>query len=405
MGISLNDDQLLATYQLEEWFKSERSQLIEVEGPAGTGKTTMILYFIQHIGLKLSDVLFVSYMGKAVSQMIRNGLPAKTIHAVCYDYEKVPMYDDNGRIIMRNGYPKMRIMPKLKKKLDKKVKLIIVDEAYTVPEQNALDLLSFGVPTIALGDSHQLPPPFGSPLFLRHPEAIEVRLHTIMRQSEDSPIIRLSQMVLNRDALTSGYYGQNCGVVRFEDMNPLMLQEADVIITASNALRYKVNEIFREKFMGITELEIPHYREKVICRRNNWDMSLKDNGARFYLTNGTMGTVEYIDKKTYNGKTVTIDFKPDFMEDHAYRNLKVDAPRLSRVDIENSSGGYVKDLNIFEYAYALTAYTAQGSQWPGVIVFDEDIQRESDKHMKLMYSAITRARSWVKIVLPPKATY
>ena len=281
MGISLNDDQLLATYQLEEWFKSERSQLIEVEGPAGTGKTTMILYFIQHIGLKLSDVLFVSYMGKAVSQMIRNGLPAKTIHAVCYDYEKVPVLDDEGRVVMRNGYPKMRMEPKLKKKLDKKVKLIIVDEAYTVPEQNAKDLLSFGIQTIALGDSNQLPPPFGNPLFLRYPEAIEVRLHTIMRQSEDSPIIRLSQMVLNKEGLTPGYYGQNCAVLRFEDMDPLMMQESDVILTASNALRYKVNEIFREKFMGITELEVPHYEEKIICRRNNWNMSLRDSGTRF----------------------------------------------------------------------------------------------------------------------------
>ena len=80
MGIELNNDQIFANYKLEHWYKTQYKQVFEVAGGAGTGKTTMILYFIERIGIPLDHVLFVSYMGKAVSRMIQSGLPARTIH-------------------------------------------------------------------------------------------------------------------------------------------------------------------------------------------------------------------------------------------------------------------------------------------------------------------------------------
>ena len=43
-------------------------------GGAGTGKTTLILYFIERVGLQLDEVLFVSYMGK-VSPNTITGIP------------------------------------------------------------------------------------------------------------------------------------------------------------------------------------------------------------------------------------------------------------------------------------------------------------------------------------------
>ena len=99
MGIELNNDQIFANYDLCRWWKVQNKQTFEISGGAGTGKTTCILYFIQQIGLPLDKVLFVSYMGKAVAQMIRNGLPAKTIHATCYNYHKEVMRDENGCMI------------------------------------------------------------------------------------------------------------------------------------------------------------------------------------------------------------------------------------------------------------------------------------------------------------------
>jgi exodeoxyribonuclease-5 len=193
MGIELNKGQIYATYDLEMWWRHKKSkQVIEIDGPAGSGKTTIIMYFIQKLGLDLNDVLFVSYMGKAVSQMIRNNLPAKTIHSSCYDCEKVVDRDEDGNIIfLPSGKVKTKLQFTLKEKIPSKPKLIVIDEGYMVPEKNAVDLLSFGIPVIVLGDTNQLPPVFGNPYFLNDPD---IHLTQIMRQAEGDPIIYLSQM-------------------------------------------------------------------------------------------------------------------------------------------------------------------------------------------------------------------
>ena len=82
MGIELTNEQIYATYDAETWFRSSTSgQVFEISGPAGSGKTTLVLYIIEKLGLRKKDVLFCAYMGKAATQLIRNGLPARTIHS------------------------------------------------------------------------------------------------------------------------------------------------------------------------------------------------------------------------------------------------------------------------------------------------------------------------------------
>ena len=194
MGIELTNSQIYTTYDLEDWWYHSTRQCFEISGPPGSGKTTMIRYFIERIGLDLEDVLFIAYMGKAASQMSRHGLPARTAHSACYLCEKVLSRDEDGKmIILPNGKPKTEYKFVLRDKLPKNPKLIVVDEGYMVPEQIAKDILSFGLPTVVLGDINQLPPVFGKPFFLQNPNAI---LTEIMRQKEGDPIIYLSQELL-----------------------------------------------------------------------------------------------------------------------------------------------------------------------------------------------------------------
>lgn len=386
MGIELNNDQILAGYKFERWWKHQDKQVFEIEGGAGTGKTTMILYLLEKYNIELDEVLFVSYMGKAVSQMIRNGLPAKTIHATCYRYEHILERDEDGKVIMIHGKPKKKIIPILKDELDEDVKLIVVDEGYTIPENNALDLLSFNIPIVVLGDSHQLPPPFGKPYFLESPD---VTLHQIMRQAEGNPIIYLAQRALNHMPLLIGVYG-NSAVIPRNQLSDFTLQNSDVIITSTNRLRGEINDLFRTTFRQYPDLDIPHYNEKIICRRNDWSRFIK-MGSEIYLTNGLTGFVDYIDKRTYNKKNVTIDFRPDFAN-KCFRNLKISLSHLNGPLGGSRDEGYIIDSAIFEYAYALTAYSAQGSQWHNTCILQErNMYSMSDKGWKELYSAITRA--------------
>lgn len=397
MGILLNNEQIYACYDIENWWHKSSNQLYEIDGPAGSGKTTLIRYFIDRIGLKLEDVLFVSYMGKAVSQMARNGLPARTIHSSIYDCEKVICRDEDGKIIYQpSGKPKKKLTFVLKDKIPTNPKLIVIDEAFMVPEKTAEDILSFGIPTIATGDTHQLPPVFGNPYFLNNPNT---SLKQVMRQKEGDPIIYLSQELLHHRPLKEGVYKKSC-VIPKKNLTDFMLKSADVIITGTNRLRSSINNLFRESFLDLPTLEYPNYGEKIICRRNDWSKFIRENGE-IYLTNGLSGTVDYVDRETYNKNSINIDFKPDFTNKN-FKNIKASIPYINmKLGTEESANFYAPaGVNLFEYAYAITTHLSQGSQYDNVVFLKEKNFFNNEKdYYRLLYTAVTRARESITYVV------
>lgn len=101
MGIELNKDQATALMLIENWWESGDKQVFELSGVSGAGKTFLVNYFIDRIGLDLDDCAFVAFMGKAAMVMAKNGLPAQTIHSLIYDYVKEPILeeDENGKMV------------------------------------------------------------------------------------------------------------------------------------------------------------------------------------------------------------------------------------------------------------------------------------------------------------------
>lgn len=395
MGIEFNKEQICAIYDIEHWWNSGTSdQVIEVSGAAGTGKTTLIMYFIERIGLKLDEVLFVAYMGKAANQMALNGLPAKTIHSAIYRLETRYVRDEKGKIVFKkNGEPKTKKVFALKEKLNKKIKLIVLDEGSMVNKEIGEDLLSFQIPVIVLGDLNQLPPVFGNPFFLKNPTIV---LKKIMRQAENDPIIWLSQQVLAKKPLQVGVYGKSA-VMNRNDLLPNHFSEANVTLTCTNRLRYNVNNFYRESIKRIVNLQYPHVGEKVVCRKNNWNKSIH---KEFYLTNGTTGFVTYYYRDSFNGKTMKIDMRPDFSKEE-FKNICFDYQRLFSVPGKNNNleGNYFND--IIEFAYALTVHTTQGSQYPNVLFLNEENEMGGNEEFrrKLKYTAITRATKQIIIAM------
>ena len=392
MGIDLTNDQIYAIYDLEHWWTKGTKQTFEISGAGGTGKTFLIKYFIDRIGLKYDNVLFVAFMGKAASIMSRNGLPAKTIHSAIYDYkERMARDEKSGKIILKeNGKPKMVHFFELKDHISKKIKLIVLDEASMVDTKMALDLLSFEIPVVALGDLNQLPPVFGDPFFLKEPDVI---LRQIMRQAEGSTIIWLSQQVLAGNELKYGVYG-NSAVIHKKDITDFHFRQSDIIITGTNRLRYNINQYYREELKQIKNLDYPHLGEKVICRKNNWGQCIND----IYLTNGLTGFVDNIYRESFNGKTMRMDFRPDFIK-KSFRNIVFDYKHMYSIpgQEEQNPFGYYYDK--FEFAYAITCHSSQGSTFENVMYLHEDFMRDPEDKKKLMYTAITRASNSLIFVI------
>lgn len=382
MGFELTEQQKDALIRTKNWWLKRDKPVWEISGAAGTGKTTIVYHLIKEIGLLHNEVLFVAYVGKATLALSRKGNLAKTIHSAIYDMVDIPELDANGKPILVEGRPRTTITFMKKDRLPSQIKLIVVDEAAMVSEKMAFDILSYGIPVIALGDRNQLDPVFGTPYFLRKPDVI---LTEPMRQSLDSPILYLAGKAMRGEYIKKGQYG-NCYVIDKEMITDDMVLGADCVICGRNTTRDKINRHIRHDVMKY-KTEYPVIGEKLICRQNNWKLKIDDN---IFLINGMVGYMENIYLESYNGRSIEIDFRPDFMEDEMFTRVEMDYRHIT----EKLGSLYTKTrsyYNKFEYAYAISTHLSQGSEWDNVLVYDEACGT-ADYRKKSLYTAITRAK-------------
>ena len=388
MGIILNEQQDECVKLAVKWFKNYSSkQTFEISGPAGSGKTTIVRTIIQNLGLKMEDVLFVAYVGKAALQLTRSGVNGRTIHSAFYDIEFVPVKDEDGKPMVKNGRIVTRPEFVKKKKIPSNIKLIVIDEAPMVNESFGVDIESFNIPIICLGDLQQLPPVIGGTKYLIRPDYVITK---IMRQAEGNPIIYLSQLASRGEKIPYGKYGDKCYVIPKDRVNDNMLLNADMIITPTNASRARCNRYIREELRRI-DSELPVEGEKLICRKNNRNRIIDDN---VYLVNGMLGYVTNVDKSTYNSKTVDISFTPDFNDKLNFHNVRIDYKTLMQ-SIQTDNTNYKKGYSMydmFEFGDCITVHLSQGSQADNVLFISEPFGRgDRDLQAKLEYTGITRA--------------
>lgn len=388
MGIILNDQQEECIKLATKWFRSYSSkQTFEISGPAGSGKTTIVKAIIEQLNLRIEDVLFVAYVGKAALQLSRSGVNGRTIHSTFYDIEYTPVKDEEGNIVIKNGKIVKRPEFIKKKAIPSNIKLIVIDEAPMVNESFGTDIESFDVPIICLGDLQQLPPVIGNSKYLIRPDYV---LTKIMRQAEGNPIIYLSQLASRGEHIPYGKYGDKCFVIPKKLIRDEMLLNADMVLTPTNSSRTKLNRYIREELRHI-DCEIPIVGEKLICRKNNRNRIIGDG---VYLVNGMLGYVVKSDKASYNGTTFDISFSPDFNDNLLFNNVRIDYKTLMN-SIQPNNGEYKKGYSMydmFEFGDVITVHLSQGSQAENVLYISEPFAGGREIQCKLNYTGITRAR-------------
>ena len=401
MFYEMTPDQIVADKMIGDWFRKSTLQTFVLAGFAGTGKTTLLKYTVtQTLGLTEESVAFVTPTGKAATVLLRQGIPATTVHRLIYQSITTETeVEINGKLIKIE-----KLSFKRRENIDKSIKLIVLDEASMVSDEILWDLMEFGVKILLCGDNAQLPPVEGFNTYLKEPN---VTLKQIVRQQLDNPIIMLSEMAREGKYIPFGRYGNNATVLSkrqfLGEKRKHYLTKADQIICGINKTRSAINNELRVMLgLGV----MPENGDKLICTINNWEQFI-DSDYRYNLVNGIIGTVynPFYDSSTGIGY---MQFKVDFLDEICPDALPFDTGIFTEGRYRYKHGDYFEKfnedgepvgaftLNRFEYGYCISCHKAQGSEFDNVVVFDESYAFKEDKN-RWLYTAITRAKK--KLIL------
>ena len=375
-----------------------RERYTVISGYAGSGKSTLVKFIIAALPDidPEKDVVYTSFTGKATQVLQKKGNKnVSTLHKLLF--ESIPRPD--GTFFRKP----VECIP---------YKIVVVDECSMVPNELFKQLAKYPVYVLCLGDPGQLPP-------IRKDEdnhlldAPHIFLDEIMRQEEDSEIIKLT-MDIRAGKPLSEFQGKEVQILKKSELTTGMLMWADQIICATNSTRIYLNNTMRDLLGRQGD---PQDGDKVICLKNNWDVYSTDAGP---LVNGTIGYLKNVfntfiripakissDKKPKQFDIIQADFISD--TDADYGNLSMDKQLIltgePAIDWKtsynmNRSVAYRNSVpDQFTYGYAITGWKAQGSEWDKVLVIEEGFPYNKEEHQKFLYTCATRAMKKLVIIM------
>lgn len=331
-----------------------------IGGYAGTGKTTIAMYIANQTGLHYRGAAF---MGKAASQLRKKGIKqSATLHRTMYDWD-----DDHERF-------------RRKQSID--CQLLILDEGSTVPTDLWIDIKSFRVPIIVLGDPGQLEPIGEDAKLMNDPNIILEHIH----RYEGSIAWFANQVRLGHSVprmMNDEVQVKSKGVF----LKDLFDDPPSVVLCGFNKTRVACNRQIREKKYGQYCASICD-DERLICLRNDYKIG---------CFNGQMINVIQIVREGHSAKTGKyVIAKVQFDGEEITRNVKLWHGHLNKekpVDWKKIPKGAC----VVDYGYATTVHKFQGSEEEDVMVIDEQCDLWSP--VRHRYTAYTRAQKRLRVYI------
>lgn len=387
--IILNKGQQEVSDAAVKWFNNSSDRLFQFDGKAGTGKSVVLNDIVRRLNLTQEQVLPMAFTGQAAIVMRTKGMVgACTCHSGLFEpVEEVIIDKDTGKPVMDEQFnvplTSLKFVPK--SFFGSPIRLIIIDEGWTVPKSFRPFIEATGIKTIVAGDSGQLPPIAEEPGYLVGGRIYH--LTELMRQSSDSPLIYLANLAREGKKIDVGTYG-NVRVIYEDDLVDSMFVNSEIVLCGKNITREKINNYVRHDIRHI-DTDFPCYGERLICRKNSWKKELDG----ISLANGLVGTVmkpPSIERFVAN-KELVIDFKPDLL-DRCFEDLVINYDYLNIIG-DPKTKEYMKKSKyvrgeLMEYAYGSTVHLAQGSEYSTGMYFEEYLH--PDTQSNLNYTAITR---------------
>lgn len=289
--------------------------------------------------------------------------------------------------------------------------LVVIDESSMLDQQQVEDIRKFGIPVLLVGDRGQLPP-IKNPMnrWTMNPDAELTEIH---RQGKDSGILEAAHDVRKHGRMTKDAYGSpkpdTVRILRSNPQTKALLERftpgADgALITWTNDLRAEFNQTYHDVLVGT---QGPDVGDRVVAlggqpyeaaRVRMEDGVPRATGEFVMVHNSMTGTVlKSHDRGVVTELTVQLD-------DH--RLAKPDDPVVILTGaIPTSQFGASSELpfnspmrpkgsHLWDYAYALTAHKAQGSEFPKVVVIDQ----RPMSYSQWMYTALTRAQQAAVVI-------
>lgn len=411
-------------------------------GLAGTGKTTIMKVLDEIID---GEAVFGTPTHKAASVLTKK-LPAgqaervRTYHSLAY--QMTPLYRCTvttkmvsaikdkctcgkpdacecpmaflpcGSGAAHNCHVTSELRAERRKHLGGHRDLVIIDESSMLDQQQVEDLRMFGVPILVVGDRGQLPP-IKNPMN-RWTMKPDVELTEIHRQGADSGILQAAYDVRTNGRMTKNAYGpaqrpDTVRILRSSPQTPKLLDrfvpgQDGALITWTNDLRGGFNRTYHDVLVGTPG---PGEGDKVVAlgghpyeaaRVTMEDGVPRATGEFVMVHNSMTGTVL---KASQRGVVTELTVQ---LDDH--RLATPDSPVIiltgavptaqfgSDRELPFNSPERPKGSHLWDYAYALTAHKAQGSEFGKVIVIDQ----RPMSYSQWMYTAITRAQQAAVVI-------
>jgi exodeoxyribonuclease-5 len=407
------EDQNHALDAIRRMMKKRGHAITVVVGFAGVGKSAAILFLAHEHGAPI----VITPTGRAAMRVRElTGLDAMTIHRWIYK-----AVED----------PKTGLVEFVRKSADEieaavpRSRLVVLDEASMVGPDIWEDVLSIvdhhNLKLVCVGDGFQLPPvqaPNAPPFSILTPEfaaqlgAERVEMTTVLRQAQDSPVIRASMAIRNGGGVMA--LRKNLPTIETHQLAEVCMsvyRNDGIVICHRNATRFRVNAGIRQA-LGVYD-EMPQLGEPLLCRKNTYSVGLM-NGETFKFE-GWAVPPEQIEQ--------VHDRYKEIRETARFGAIRVGGKALATIAVEELHGRlqsgpkaieiaakqWARLENLYtgdntsphvhaQWGYCYTAHAGQGGQWPYVlVVLESTIKLGEEEGRRWIYTSITRASAMTAI--------